>query len=204
MRRNVIFFVAVLLFFTQALSARSLFEVGLSFSGIYENNTTSINDQLFEGMGKGENWTLGFGLSSRFSILELSMMAMLPKADEQGIDALALLSSATLNFPLVTNKLYASVGGGLSTAFIFPADESETKVNGKGVSTVSFEDVIKESPIHLRFGLDFLIGSAKFGLHYIKQSLATVTSLEETNGLCDLFKHGWNHKIAFIVQLALF
>ena len=53
MRRNVIFFVAVLLFFTQALSARSLFEVGLSFSGIYENNTTSSNNQIFDGMGKG-------------------------------------------------------------------------------------------------------------------------------------------------------
>jgi hypothetical protein len=204
MRRNVIFFVAVLLFFTQALSARSLFEVGLSFSGIYENNTTSSNNQIFDGMGKGENWTLGFGLSSRFSILELSMMAMLPKAGEQGSDALALLSSATLNFPLVTKKLYASAGGGLSTAFVFPADDSETKINGKDASTVNFEDVLRESPIHLRFGLDFLIGSAKFGLHYIKQSLATITSLEETNGWGDLFKNGGNDKIALIVQLALF
>lgn len=204
MRRSLLFIFVLLMLFPVALGARNLFEVGLGVSGIYDTNNPQDMDRFLEGMGRGENWTIGVGLNTRLSILDLSVMAMLPTGNQEENEALSILSSVALQIPFVTDVLYVSIGGGLTTDFLYPEDGSGARVVGRSASEVTFTDVVVDSPLHLRFGLDVLFGSAKVGLFYLLDSMASIREMGEPGGWTDLFRSSGNDKVGVMLQLALF
>lgn len=204
MRKSLLCILLVLLLIPSVLGARSLFEVGLGVSGIYDTNDSKDMERFLEGMANGENWTLGVGLNTRLSIVDVSFLAMLPSGSNDGEQAMSLLSGVALQIPLVTDALYVSVGGGLTTIFSYAEGETEAKIAGRAVSEVTFSDVVVESPLHLRFSLDVLIGSAKVGFFYLVDTEATIGGFQEAGGWADLFKSTGNEKVGMMMQLALF
>jgi hypothetical protein len=204
MRRSLFIIIALLMLVPAMLGARNLFEIGLGFSGIYDTNNPQDFDRFLEGMASGENWTIGVGLNTRFSILDLSVMAMLPTGNQVENEALSVLSSVALQVPFITDLIYVSVGGGLTTEFLYPEDGSDARVAGRSTSEATFADVVVDSPLHLRFGLDVLIGSAKVGLFYLLDSMASIREMGEPGGWADLFRSSGNDKVGMVLQLALF
>ena len=204
MRKSLLCILLVLLLIPSTLGARNLFEVGLGVSGIYDTNGSENMERFLEGMAHGENWTLGVGLNARLSILDVSLLAMLPSGSDDGEQAMSLLSGVALQIPLVTDALYVSVGGGLTTIFSYAEGEAEARIAGRAVSEVTFGDVVVESPLHLRFGLDVLIGSAKVGFFYLVDTEATIGGFQEAGGWADLFQSTGNEKVGMMMQLALF
>lgn len=204
MRKSLLFILVLLMLVPVAIGARSLFEVGLGVSGIYDTNDSQDFDRFLEGMGSGENWTIGIALNTRLSVLDLSLMAMLPNGNQEGSEALSVLSSVSLQVPLVTDSVYVHVGGGLTTDFMYPEDGSEARIVGRNASEVTFSDVIVDSPLHLRFGLDVLIGSSKVGFYYLMDSMASIREMGEPGGWANLFRSSGNDKVAMMLQLALF
>ncbi len=204
MRKSLLYILLVLLLIPPALGARSLFEMGLGISGIYDTNDSVDMERFLEGMANGENWTLGVGLNTRLSILDVSFLAMLPSGSIAGEQAMSLLSGIALQIPLVTDALYVGVGGGLTTIFSYAEGETEARIAGRAVSEVTFGDVVVESPLHLRFGLDVLIGSAKVGFFYLVDTEATIGGFQEAGGWADLFQSTGNDKVGMMMQLALF
>lgn len=204
LRKLSLFILISLTLIPANLVARNLFEVSLGVSGIYDTNDSETMDSFLQGMGDGTNWTIGVGLSTRLSLFDVSVMAMLPNGNQDGSEAMSLLSSVSMQVPLVTDSLYLSAGGGLTTDFMYPADGSEARVVGRAASEVTFEDVLVDSPLHLRFGLDVLVGSAKFGLYYLMDSMASIGSMGERGGWADLFRSAGHDKVGMMLQLALF
>ena len=201
---SLLFIMIILLLIPTGVGARSLFEVGLGLSGIYDTNDPEDFDTFIQGMGNGENWTIGVGLNTRLAFLDLSFLAMLPNGNQEGSEALSLLSSVAFQVPLVTGSVYLNAGGGLTTDFTYPEDGSEARIIGRSASEVTFRDVVVDSPLHLRFGLDVLFGSAKVGIYYLMDSMASVGRLGEPGGWVDLFRSAGNDKIGMMMQLALF
>ena len=204
MRKFLLFIVLVLLFIPSVLGARDVFEVGLGVSGIYGTSNSNDMERFLGGMANGENWTIGVGLSTRLSIVDVSFLAMLPNGNHDGEQTLSLLSGVALELPLVTDALYVNMGGGLTTDFTNSDGETEARIAGRSVSEATFEDVLVESPIHLRFGLDVLVGSAKVGFFYLMNTKATIGGFGEAGGWADLFQSSGNDKVGMMMQLALF
>jgi len=182
------------------ISARSLFEVGIGLSGVYDTSS-SAEEGFFAGMGNGKQWTIGIGVNTRFSFLDLAVVALMPYGETE--ETFSLLSTLSVSVPLVTDSLYVSVGTGLTTDFLYP-EAGETKINGLDASSVSFEDVLYSSPIHLKFGLDVLIGSAKIGLFYLMNSISDLKSIGEPGGWTEILRSSKHDKIGLAIQLGLF
>lgn len=204
MRKKLFCFLLVVLSIPTLVGARSLFEIDLGVSGIYHTNKPDTVESFFEGMGSGENWTVGIGVNTRVSLFNASFLAMVPNGGEEEQQKLSLLTSLTLDIPLVTDVLYVSVGGGLTTDFTFASDSSDAWILNRPAADVTFQDVVVQSPLHLTYGLDVLIGSAKVGLFYIVDTKATIERLGEPDGWANLFASTGQDKVGVMLQLALF
>ncbi len=202
--KSIIFIALALILLGGVVSARSPFELGLTFTGVFEASSKEDSTPLFDRAGNPDNWTIGLGLASRIYFLDLSMLAMLPNDNSETGETLALLTSASFAIPLVTDSLYLGVGGGMTTNFFFPKDESsEALIVGRRASEVTFGEVFEYSPLHLRVSLDLLIGKAKVGLSYIKQSSTTFATLTDKGGWVNLLRSKGGDKVLFLIQLAL-
>ncbi|MDD3366592.1 MAG: hypothetical protein WCS59_06065 [Sphaerochaetaceae bacterium] len=204
MRKKLFCFLLVVLCIPTLVGARSLFEIDLGVSGIYNTDSPDTVESFFEGMGSGDNWTVGIGVNTRLSLFNISFLAMVPNGGEEELQKLGLLTSLTIDIPLITNGLYLNVGGGLTTDFTFASDGSETRILHRPAADVTFLDVVEQSPIHLKYGLDVLFGSAKIGLFYLIDTKATMKRLAEPEGWADLFTSTGQDKVGVMLQLALF
>jgi hypothetical protein len=154
MRKTLLLIFTLVFIFSIPLGARSIGEVDIGLSGIYHTSEDQGVKDFFEGMGKGENWTVGINLNARLSLINLSFMVMIPTSTLDGSQELNLLSSLSIDIPLVTDLLYFSVGGGLTTDFVFSGEESEALILGRPIDEVTFKSVVLDSPIHFKYGLD--------------------------------------------------
>ncbi len=204
MRRTLLLILILVFIISIPVVARSLAEVDLGLSGIYHTRNVEGAEQFFEGMTNGENWTIGIHLNARLSLINLSFMAMVPNSMSGGAQELNLLSSLSIDIPLVTNLLYFNLGGGLTTDFVFSDEESETLILGRPIGEITFKNVLLDSPIHFKYGLDLLIGSAKIGLFYLIDSRSSLGLLGEAGGWSKLFSSAGNNKLGLKLELALF
>lgn len=204
MRKPLLLILTLVFIVSIPVGARSLGEVDIGLSGIYHTPEDQELENFFEGMVKGENWTIGIHLNARLSLINLSFMAMIPNTSSGGAQELNLLSSLSVDIPLVTNLLYFSVGGGLTTDFVFSDEESEALILGRPIDEVTFKSVVLDSPIHFKFGLDLLIGSAKIGLFYLVDTRSSLGLLGESGGWSKLFSSAGGNKLGLKLELALF
>lgn len=204
MRKMLFLIVLSLLVLPTAVGARNLFEVGLGVSGIYNAGGALTNDTFIDGMGDGDNWTIGIGLNSRLSIVNLSLLAVIPQGGSSEEEAFGLRTSLSFDIPLVTDRLYVHAGAGLSTDFSYGGeDDSGATVNGRAIDATSFGDAVYSSHVHLKAGIDVLFGWAKLGLFYIFESTATVETLE-AGSWSDLLQSQGSDRLGLMVQLAVF
>lgn len=199
MHKSVPLLLVVLLSLPTAVGARNVFEVGLGVSGIYDATASGSAEEFLEGMGVGGNWTIGVGVNTRVSVVDVSFLAM---QDGEG-DDMTLLSSLSLSIPVITDAVYLGIGGGLTTNFDF-SEETETEVLDRPLSEVSFWEVVSDSPIHLKVGFDVLFGPAKVGMFYLRETPATFGTLEYESMWDELFRSEGSDKVAVTLQLALF
>ncbi|HLW21636.1 MAG TPA: hypothetical protein VKZ39_00425 [Sphaerochaetaceae bacterium] len=208
MRRISILFLIFMTLLPSFLGARNLFEVGIGISGIYDTQHAHSGSSFFDGMSSGENWTIGVGLHSRLSIVNLSLLALLPTgtAGEQEQDALSIRSTLSFDIPLITDHLYMHLGGGLSTDFTYGDTErgSDVRVNGRSVSSTSFNEAVTSSTLHMKVGLDVLLGSAKLGMFYLIETLATWQGLVDEGSWSQLVQTSGQNRVGIQLQLALF
>ena len=198
----MIFTALLLLLLPTAASARNLFEMGLGVSGIYDTGEAVASETFFDGMVNGENWTIGIGLNTRLSIVNLSLLAEIPNGGEVAEDLFSLRSTLVFDIPLVNDHLYVNAGAGLSTHFA-TGEGSGTRVNGRSTSDATFEEALVSSTIHMKAGLDLLVGSVKFGLFYLLETPATIEGMGEGRW-SDVFRTNGDDRMALMVQLALF
>jgi len=207
-RKLVLFFIIGLLFVPTAVGARDLFDAGLSVSGVYDTRGATDSEDFFQGMGNGDNWTIGVGVHARLSIVNLSILAILPNGASGGyVEILALRPSLTFDIPLVTDRLYLHLGGGLSTDFSYEEGlegGTDTHINGLPLESISFGDAVMSSRIHAKIGLDVLIGTAKLGIFYMHETAASLESLSDGSGWAQLEQTRPDSKIGVMLQLALF
>ncbi len=208
MRKLVLLFIVIIVLLPTALGARNLFEAGLGVSGVYDTRGVNGSEAFFNGMGRGENWTIGIGLHTRLSVMNLSFLALLPNGSvgESEQDMLSVRSTLSIDIPLVTNRLYLNFGGGLSTDFSYGdgATESPERVNGRAVSSTSFNDAVTSSTMHMKFGLDVLIGSAKVGMFYLIETLASLEGVIDRGEWSQLVQTSGQNRVGIQLQLALF
>ncbi len=203
MRKNLVCFLMIMLAIPTLVGARSFIEVDLGISGIYHTHNPDTMEMFLDGMTRGENWTIGVGINTRLALFNVSFLAMVPNGGQAG-QKLNLLSSLAFDIPLVTDALYLNIGGGLTTDFTFPTEDSEALILNRPVADVSFNEVLYQSPLHMKYGLDVLIGSAKVGLFYLVDTKATIERLGEPGGWADLFVSSGSDKVGLMLQLALF
>lgn len=204
MRKLLFSIIFILLLLPTTVGARNLFEVGLGVSGIYDSSQSTETDSFFNGMGDGDNWALGVGLNTRLSIVNLSILAMIPAGGGTEEMAYGLRTSLSLDIPLVTDRLYLSTGAGLSTNFSSGDGEgSGPRVNNRALDSTSFEEAITSSNLHMKAGIDILFGSAKLGLFYLLESTGTVEGVMDGNW-SDLFRTNGSNRFGMMVQLALY
>ena len=204
MRKTLLLIFTLVFIFSIPLGARSIGEVDIGLSGIYHTSEDQGVKDFFEGMGKGENWTVGINLNARLSLINLSFMVMIPTSTLDGSQELNLLSSLSIDIPLVTDLLYFSVGGGLTTDFVFSGEESEALILGRPIDEVTFKSVVLDSPIHFKYGLDLLIGSAKIGLFYLVDTRSSLGLLGDSGGWSRHFSSAGKNKLGLKLELALF
>jgi opacity protein-like surface antigen len=180
--------------------ARDLFELDLGFSGVYAGSSLDTADEFFEDMVSGGNWLLGVEVGMRLALFNVTALAI-PGDDSS--NGLALLSSAGVSFPIVTDFAYLGFGAGLHTDFEFP-ETGESKVNGRLVSETDFTQVVNESPIHFRAAVDFLFGKANLGFAYYWESQADFTGLNSKGGWAKLFQPNGPAHLGVVLRLALF
>ena len=198
--RRIFTLICLLLLTVTTLSARDLFEVSLGVSGVYD-----VRDYpLIEGLGESSHWTLGVGLHTRVSLLETSFEALLPYSNGGDGEIVSLLTSAALSFPLITDTLYMNIGGGLTTEFSYSDDSPQTFINGVEADSITFEDAMNSSTLHLKFAIDFLLGKAKIGMYYIMNSATTLSHVTDAGGWLNLLRSSKKDKIGIGIQLALF
>ncbi|MFA7370969.1 MAG: hypothetical protein WCY78_03465 [Sphaerochaetaceae bacterium] len=204
MRKAVFFSLLLVLLIPMVIGARSLGEVDLGLSGIYHTQEDESFNDFFEGMADGKNWTIGINLNARLYLFNLSFMAMIPNGSQTNGQKLDLLSTLSVDIPLVTDLLYFNLGGGLTTDFIFGDEESEASILGHPIDEITFSDLVMDSPIHFRYGLDLLIGSAKIGLFYLVNTRSSLSMLDERGGWSKLFSSAGSSKLGLKLELALF
>ncbi|MFA5467928.1 MAG: hypothetical protein WC224_02575 [Sphaerochaetaceae bacterium] len=204
MRKAVFFSLLLVLLIPMVIGARSLGEVDLGLSGIYHTQEDESFNDFFEGMADGKNWTIGINLNARLYLFNLSFMAMIPNGSQTNGQKLDLLSTLSVDIPLVTDLLYFNLGGGLTTDFIFGDEESEASILGRPIDEITFSDLVMDSPIHFRYGLDLLIGSAKIGLFYLVNTRSSLSMLDERGGWSKLFSSAGSSKLGLKLELALF
>ena len=204
MRKIVLLSMMILMFLPTVIGARDLFEIGVGVAGLYAPESATDAEDFFQNMGDGDRWTIGALLNMRLSIVNLSLLAMVPTAvDEAQEEVIEFRSTLSFDIPLVTNWLYLNLGAGLSTNF---SSDSEDKllVNGEVADTSNFGAMIASSHIHYRFGLDVLFGSAKFGIFYLLETPATPATLMEAGTWSQLAETQGNDRLGIMLQLALF
>ena len=196
----------ILMLIPGTLFARDFLEFGIGVSGIYDSSSSGSFEQFIEGMAVGERWTVGLGVNGRISVLDISILA-LPCMDSMTEDGVTFLSGAGLSIPVITDVAYLRFGAGIRTEFTFPED-SEATVRGKDgavpVSQAGFSEVVLNSPIHVRFGLDFLFGPVTLGLLYLWESQATLEGFENPGSWATLLQPGEMARFGVALQLALF
>ncbi len=206
MKRVVSIAVIVGILMSGSLFARDFFGLGIGVIGMYDSSESDSFETFFGDMGLGDRWTLGLALNARISIVDMAFM-VLPCENENTEDGMTLLSAAGFSIPVVNDFLYLSLGGGFRTEFQFPADEEAT-VRGRGtarpVSDVSFTEVFFDSPIHLRFGFDFIFGPAMLSFVYLWESQATIFGFQNPGGWATLLQPGEMDRLGVTFQLALF
>jgi len=206
MRSVLIIVLLIVILLPGALFARDFLEFGIGVSGIYDSSSSDSFERFFEGMAVSERWTVGLGVNARISVLDISMLA-LPCMDSLTEDGVTLLSGAGLSIPVITDTVYLRFGAGLRTEFTFPED-AEATVRGKDgilpVSQAVFSEIVLNSPIHMRFGLDFLFGPAVLGLLYLWESQATIGNFENPGSWATLLQPGEMDRFGVTLQLALF
>ena len=208
MRRVVLFFMVIMVLLPTVLGARNLLEAGIGVSGVYDTHGANGGEDFFNGMGRGENWTIGIGLHTRLSVVNLSFLALLPNGSvgEREQDVLGLRSTISFDIPLVTNRLYVNLGGGLSTNLSYGNTETDSpaRVNGRAVSSTSLGDAVTSSTMHMKFGLDFIIGSATVGMFYLVETLATLEGVMDRGEWSQLVRTSGQDRVGIQLQLALF
>jgi hypothetical protein len=202
----IILMMMIMILVPASLFARDFVELGIGFAGIYDVSSSDSLEHFFEGMVVGENWTVGLGLNARLSVLDLSFL-VLPCMDSETDDGVTVLSGVGLSIPVITDIVYLKLGAGIRTEFTFP-EQGEATVRVEGgflpVSQASLSDVVLNSPVHIRFGLDFLFGPAILGILYFWESQATIGGFENPGSWATLLQPGEMDRLGIMFQLALF
>ena len=186
----------IILLVSSALSARKVFDIGLQVVTLYDVDKGIADLGFFPGMSEGSNWIFGFGLETRLSILHTSLLA----SWVNGADNLMNLDySVLLDIPIVNDVVYLSLGGGLSTQLDLPQVEGESIRYNNRSEDLSFIEIVKDSPIHLKAGIDYLLGPATISLFYLRE-----TSGKIGDSIGDIFTSSGVNKGGLALTLSLF
>ncbi|NCB01919.1 MAG: hypothetical protein EOM67_07100 [Spirochaetia bacterium] len=169
-KKNVLALVFLLLCMS-ILSARSLFDVGLQVVTLYDVDSGIEESSFFEGMSEGANWNFGFGMDVRISILHASVLAASVSGDN---NLMNIYYSLLLDIPIINDVIYLSLGGGLSTQLDLPDEPGEKMRYNNRDEGVPFFEVIKDSPIHLKAGVDIILGPATLSLFYLRETSGNI------------------------------
>jgi len=205
--KRVVFIVVILcMLLSGSLFARDIVGLGIGVTGMYDPSDSNSFETFFNGMGLGDRWTLGLALNARISIVDMALMVIPCDNDETG-DGMTLLSATGFSIPVVNDFLYLKLGAGFRTEFQFP-ETGEATVRGNGqarsVADVSFSEVFFDSPIHLRFGFDFVFGPAILSFVYLWESQATLYGFQNPGGWATILQPGEMDRLGVTFQLALF
>ena len=166
--------VLMIVLLTSFIGARDVFDIGLKVVTLYDADAGVRDSTFFEGMSDGYHWSVGVGLESRLSFIHLAFM-MTSHEDSSDIDGMNLYTSALIDIPVVNDFLYLTIGGGLSNTIYLPQNEGEKLRYGREeIKEIdSFREMVVESPIHLKAGLDIMMGPAVLSLFYLRESSGT-------------------------------
>ena len=197
MRKKFLFTCLVVLFLVMIpLTSRSLFDIGLKVSTLYNGNQEIETDGFFTGMSDGDNWSFGFGLEGRISILHASVLAASVFGDENLMD---LYYTAMVDIPIVHDVVYLSLGGGLSNQLDLPQEEDERLRFSNHSVDASFIEVVQDSLIHLQASVDILLGPAVLSVFYLRE-----TGSKIGNPIDQLFTSSGVNKGGVALTLMLF
>lgn len=195
-RKFIITSLGILFLIMIPLSARSLFDVGLKVVTLYDVQKGVERDGFFSGMREGSNWSFGFGVDGRISILHASVIATSVFGSE---NLMNLYYCASVDIPIVNDMVYLSLGGGLSNQLELPVEEDDEMRFTSRSAGDSFLDVMQDSPIHLSASVDLLLGPAMFSLFYMVE-----TSSKMGDPISNLFTSDGVHKGGVSLTLMLF
>jgi len=160
--------VLMMILLLSTVGARNFVDIGLKVVTLYDA------DQGLEDMTDGYNWDIGVGFETRVSILHVSGM-ITNHEDTEYDNGMNFYASALFDVPVINDFLYLKMGGGISNTIYLPGSEEENFQYGRNeISTISsFREMIQESPIHLKAGIDIMMGPALISLFYVRETDAT-------------------------------
>ncbi|MDC7244697.1 MAG: hypothetical protein PQJ47_02130 [Sphaerochaetaceae bacterium] len=180
-RKKVAAAVLMMVLLLNTVGARNLFDTGLKVVSLYDADQGIADSSFFEGMGDGYNWDVGVGIETRFSFLHLS--GMITNHEDGGNDnGMNFYASALFDIPVINDFLYLKAGGGISNTIYLPESEDESFMYGKDEVREfdSFGQMVSESPIHLKAGVDIIIGPTVVSLFYLRETSGTFGESIET------------------------
>ncbi len=197
--RNKIFTLIVLLvmLILLPLGARSTFDIGLQSAMLYGCSESGSDGDFFQEMSVGRNWAIGVGLDMRMTVFHLSLLA---SSDSETEEAFNIYSSLSFDLPVINDFIYLTAGAGVTTGIEFLSDEG-SRLGYNGVASngdESFSEVLGNSPIHLKAGLDFILGHAAFSLYYMRQSDQVLD-----NGIEGIWSAGGSNMVGLALNLSV-
>jgi hypothetical protein len=133
------------------------------------------------------------------------MLAMVPTGSVEQEDILSLRSTLAFDIPLVTDRLYLQLGTGLSTDFSYENGTTDCLlVNSEPAEEITFAESLTSSSIHMKFGLDTILGPAKLSIFYLLETPATIDNLSGGQGWSQLVDSTGADRLGVMLQLALF
>ena len=205
MRKIVLLFLIVLICVPALVGARDLFEIELGVSGLYTPGGSTDVEDFFQNMGDSNRWTVGASINTRLSLVNVSILAMVPTASVEQENILSLRSTLSFDIPLVTDRLYLQLGSGLSTDFSYENGTTDCLlVNSEPAEEMTFAEALTSSTIHMKFGVSTILGPAKLSMFYLLETPATIASLSGEQGWSQLVESTGTDRLGVMLQLALF
>jgi len=179
MRRTAVVILAILIFLSSPLTARSFYNLSLGFGATY---CPPEQEDFSSGMGDSQNWILSGELNGRLFFLQAQATVMLTESEEdtQAIKAIAL---AGLNLPVVGSWIVMELSGGVGVTYV-PQNPGVEKpyyalLDGEkaGIEEIAFLDAVLGSPIYLQMGIGTDFGPVGLRVRYLLESNQTIRSV---------------------------
>lgn len=204
MRKPVVIILAILLFSSLPLTARSAYSLSLGFGATY---CPPEKGDFSSGMEDSRNWILSGELNGRLFFLQAQAAVMLTKSEED-TQALKAIALAGVNLPVVGSWMVMELGAGVGLTYVpqNPGVENAYYALFGGrkaeVEEISFPDAVLQSPIHLQMGLGTDFGPLGLRARYLFESNQTIGSMLENGRWWEMFvSHGGCFSLAVLLKM---